>query len=89
MSKLKPQTIQYVNVSDVFEDNRLALTAFEDSGKHSYGDNDLTLVLRDTMINNMKDIKKESEDKEETAEIDVVIEALKELDAATYIDLEN
>jgi hypothetical protein len=83
--KLTPVTVQYVNLSDVFEGNPFALQAFEDSGKHSYGDNDITLVVRDTMISNLKNLK---EDEEEEEEFDAVIEVLEGLDASTYIDLE-
>lgn len=84
---VKPQTVKYVNASDVFEDNPNALQAFDDSGEHSYGDNDLTLVVRDTMIANMKNLKGDDEDTDD--EIDKVIDILKELDASTYINLED
>lgn len=84
---LKPNKVQYIPASEVFEDRPFAKGALEDSGAFSYGENDISLVVRDKLIAALKELELQYGDEEE--EVDQAIAFLETLPATMYIDLED
>lgn len=86
----KGNRITYISCEEVFEDRPLAKQALEDSGEFSYGENDLSLVSRDKLIDVLNKLDIDEDDEDDTlSEIAECVEYLQELPATMYIDLET
>jgi hypothetical protein len=71
----------------VFDDHPFAKQALEDSGLYSYGENSLSLVSRDKLIEGLEGLDIDDDDVQE--EVDGAVEFLRELPVTVYIDLED
>lgn len=85
--KIKTNKVHYISSSEVFDDHPFAKQALEDSGLYSYGENSLSLVSRDKLIEGLEGLDIEDDDVQE--EVDGAVEYLQGLPATIYIDLED
>jgi hypothetical protein len=86
VAKLKGTRIRYISCEEVFEGRPFAKQALVDSGLFSYGENYISLVIRDKLMQALRGLEIEDDDTGDDVEACLVF--LKTVEPEMFIDLE-